>query len=29
VKGSYPGILISVTDGCASASLPSFTITVN
>jgi hypothetical protein len=29
VKGTYPGILISVTDGCASASLPSFTITVN
>ena len=28
VKGTYPGILISVTDGCASASLPSFTITV-
>ena len=29
VKGSYPGIVITVTDGCASASLPSFQITVN
>src|SRR5580765_5737757 len=28
VKGTYPGILISVTDGCAGAALPSFTITV-
>lgn len=29
VKGTYPGIVISVTDGCASASLPAFSIRVN
>ena len=29
VKGTYPGIVISVTDGCASASLPAFQIRVN
>jgi hypothetical protein len=29
VKGTYPGIVISVTDGCASASLPAFSIKVN
>ena len=28
VKGTYPGIVISVTDGCASASLPAFNIKV-
>ena len=28
VKGTYPGIVITVTDGCASASLPAFTIRV-
>jgi len=29
VKGTYPGIVITVTDGCASASLPAFSIRVN
>jgi sugar lactone lactonase YvrE len=29
VKGTYPGIVISVTDGCSGASLPPFTITVS
>lgn len=29
VKGTYNGIVISVTDGCASASLPAFSIKVN
>ena len=29
VKGTYPGIVISVTDGCAGASLPAFSIRVN
>lgn len=29
VKGTYSGIVISVTDGCASASLPAFSIRVN
>jgi hypothetical protein len=29
VKGTYPGIVISVTDGCASASLPAFSIRVD
>jgi len=29
VKGTYPGIVITVTDGCASASLPAFSIKVN
>ena len=28
VKGTYPGIVITVTDGCASASLPAFSIRV-
>ncbi|HLY53678.1 MAG TPA: putative Ig domain-containing protein [Steroidobacteraceae bacterium] len=28
VKGTYSGIVITVTDGCASASLPAFSITV-
>ena len=28
VKGTYPGIVITVTDGCRTASLPAFTITV-
>lgn len=29
VKGTYPNIVITVTDGCASASLPAFQIRVN
>ena len=29
VKGTYRGIVITVTDGCASASLPAFSIRVN
>jgi hypothetical protein len=29
VKGTYPGITISVSDGCAGASLPAFSIKVN
>jgi len=29
VKGTYTGIVITVTDGCASASLPAFQIRVN
>jgi hypothetical protein len=29
VKGTYPGIVISVTDGCASKPLPAFQIRVN
>jgi hypothetical protein len=29
VKGNYPGITISVSDGCAGASLPAFSIRVN
>ncbi len=28
VKGTYPGIVITVTDGCAKASLPAFSIRV-
>ena len=28
-KGTYPNIVITVTDGCASASLPAFSIKVN
>lgn len=29
VKGTYPNIVITVTDGCASATLPAFSIRVN
>jgi hypothetical protein len=29
VKGTYPNIVITTTDGCATASLPAFTIKVN
>lgn len=28
VQGTYSGIVITVTDGCSSAALPAFTITV-